>query len=92
MFVVRDAPTSCGLTERFLTMTELLYVNVRSRTLSAFLGGHYNRQLFQKVIVKPLGTVKVQLKFIFRNVSSTCRRLEDTFCTSVDRVGCLLEW
>ena len=45
------------------------------------------RRLFEKIIVRPLDNTKVQLEFIFKNAFSTCRKLEDTFCTSVNRVG-----
>lgn len=44
------------------------------------------KKLFQKIIVQPLDSSKVQLKFIFREASSTLGRVEDIFCILVKMV------
>lgn len=44
------------------------------------------KKLFQKIIVHPLDNSKVQLKFIFREASSTLGRVEDIFCILVKMV------
>ena len=45
------------------------------------------RRLFQKVIVHPLDNTKLQLEFIFNNVSTTLQGVVDTFCVPAGLVG-----
>ena len=45
------------------------------------------RQLFHKIIVHPLDNTKLQLEFIFNNVSTTTYKVVDTFCAAVGLVG-----
>ena len=45
------------------------------------------RQIFQKIIVRPVGTAKVQLQFIFNDLSTAPYTYADTFCAAAYRVG-----
>ncbi len=44
------------------------------------------KQLFQKIIVHPLDSTRLQLEFIFKSASTSIRMGVDKFCPSVDLV------
>ena len=45
------------------------------------------KQLFEKIVVRPLDNAKVQLEFVFNKATSSIRNGEVAFCTAVGLVG-----